>query len=212
MKNDKPIEKFKEYRTDAKTLNCGWLWKIPLNDVSNYGYVFDGTLISKEDAEEEVKSLFGNDIKINRYFKFESGYYDKMWVGNSVCIGLSSGFFEPIEATSIMISIYQIANLVSGNFENKDKYNKYIKDVYESAFSFIRYHYVCDREDTPFWKRYKSLPIPTKLSKILNKNNRLKLLDKEKFNYILPNSIFTQSSYGLLSQYNFKSKKEKSIV
>lgn len=212
INNNNTIEKFTEQRTEATTLNAGWLWKIPLNDVSNYGYVFDGSIISKEDAQKEITDLFGSDIKFNRYFTFDSGYYDKMWVGNSVSIGLSSGFFEPIEATSIMISIMQIGKLISNNFKNKDEYNQYIKNIYESTFSFIRYHYVCDREDTQFWKEYKSLPIPNPLSKIINKNNRIKLMDKNEFKSLLPNSIFTQASYGLLSQYNFKSKKEKSLL
>jgi tryptophan halogenase len=212
IKNKKRIEKFTNQRTEATALKNGWLWKIPLNDVTNYGYVFDGTLINEEESKKEINEIFGNDISFNRHFKFESGYYDNMWVGNSVCIGLSSGFFEPIEATSIMISIIQIGTLIGYDFKDKEKYNQYIKNIYESTFSFIRYHYVCDRTDTEFWKIYNSLPIPTQLSKILTKNLRLKSITNEEFYSILPDSIFSPSSYNLLSQYNFENKKEKTLV
>jgi hypothetical protein len=71
---------------------------------------------------------------------------------------------------------------------------------------------VCDRTDTEFWKIYNSLHIPTQLSKILTKNLRLKSITKEEFYSILPDSIFSLSSYNLLSQYNFENKKEKTLV
>lgn len=211
--NKTPIEKFSHNRTDAMTMKYGWLFKIPLTDVSNYGYVFDGNLISREDAEKEVKSLFGKDIEIKRYYTFESGYYDKMWVANSVCIGLSSGFFEPIEATSIMITIIQIQNLIINNFENRDNYNNQIKNLYESTFSFIRYHYVCDRDDTKFWKEYKELKLPDMLSKLLDKNKKFRTMEEnEFFSIVSKDSIFQHASYKLLSQYNFKRKKENTLV
>jgi len=210
--NETPIEKFTHQKTTATALKNGWLWQIPLNDVTNFGYVFDGNLITQEEAKQEIRELYGNDIEFKRYFTFDSGYYEKMWVGNSVCIGLSSGFFEPIEATSIMISIIQLGKLLLNDFSNKDKYNNFMKNVYESTFSFIRYHYVCDRTDTEFWKIYNSLPLPEKLSKLLTKNLRMRNMTDEEFYSILPDSTFTLSSFGLLSQYNFENKKEKTLV
>ena len=211
--NKTPIQKFTYQRTDATTMKYGWLFKIPLTDVSNYGYVFDGNRISKEDAENEVKELFGKNIEIKRYYTFESGYYDKMWVGNSVCIGLSSGFFEPIEATSIMITIIQIQNLIINKFKDKENYNNQIKNLYESTFSFIRYHYVCDRDDTDFWKDYKKMTLPEMLSKLLDKNKKFRTMNEDEFFSIASrDSIFQHASYKLLSQYNFKNKKENTLV
>lgn len=212
IKNKKRIEKFTHQRTESTALNNGWLWKIPLNEVTNYGYVFDGNLISQEEAKQEIRELFGNDIQFNRYFKFNSGYFEKTFLGNCISIGLSSGFFEPIEATSIMITIIQVRALILNDFNNSDRYNEYIKNVHEGTFSFIRYHYVCDRNDTEFWKIYKSLPIPNPLSKILTKNKRLKSISENTFYSLLPDTTFTLASYGLLSQYNFENKKENTLV
>jgi tryptophan halogenase len=210
--NKKPIEKFTQHRTGATTMKYGWLFEIPLTNETNYGYIFDGNLISREDAENEVREIYGSNIEFKRYYTFESGYYDKMWVGNSVCVGLSSGFFEPIEATSIMITIMQIQNLIKLNFKNKEEYNNKIKNIYESTFSFIRYHYVCDRDDTEFWKNYKKLPLPHMLSKLLNNNNLRRMDEEEFFNITTKDSIFLYSSYRLLSQYNFKRKKQNTLL
>lgn len=208
------VEKFTNQRTVSTTLKNGWLWQIPLKDKTNYGYVFDGNLVSQENAKAEITEMFGDNVIFGRYFTFNSGYYETTWINNSVCVGLSSGFFEPIEATSIMITIQQIEEMIISKFNQKYKesYNKLIKNVYDSSFHFIRYHYVCDREDTPFWKLYKELPLPEKLSKILNDKKRLKVLDKKSFFSILPDSVFTTNSYSLLSQYNFKNKKENTLV
>ena len=211
--NKNPLTKFTHHRTDATTMKYGWLFKIPLTNVSNYGYIFDGSLISKEDAQNEIRELFRNDIDFKRYYTFESGYYDKTWIGNSVCIGLSSGFFEPIEATSIMMTIIQIQNLLLNDFKNRDKYNIQIKNLYESTFSFIRYHYVCDRSDTEFWKRYKEMPLPNMLSNLLDKNKKFKHMNEDEFFSIASkDSIFQHASYKLLSQYNFKNKKETTLL
>jgi hypothetical protein len=38
---------------------------------------------------------------------------------------------------------------------------------------FIRYNYLCERDDTQFWKDCTSKPIPHKLKKILDKNNSI---------------------------------------
>jgi len=212
--NKEPIEKFTDQRTGATTLKYGWLWQIPLRDVTNFGYVFDGNLISQEDAQNEIREMFGEDVKFGRYFTFDSGYYENTWINNSVCVGLSSGFFEPIEATSIMITIQQIEEMIMNNFREKYKesYNKLIRNVNDSTFNFIRYHYVCDRDDTEFWKTYKELELPEKLVKVLNNKKRLKIFDSKEFFSILLDSIFTPNSYSLLSQYNFKNKQQKSLL
>lgn len=212
--NEVPVEKFTNQRTGATTMKNGWLWQIPLRNVTNFGYVHDNNFATEEEIKNEILETYGDNVNFGRYFTFESGYYEDMWIGNSVCVGLSSGFFEPIEATSIMITIQQIEEMIMNKFDNKYKesYNKLITNVYDSTFQFIRYHYVCDRDDTPFWKMYKELPLTEKLVKILNDKKRLKVLDKMSFFSILPDSIFTTNSYSLLSQYNFKNKKEKSLL
>ena len=212
--NEVSVEKFTNQRTGATTMKNGWLWQIPLRNVTNFGYVHDNNFATEEEIKNEILETYGDNVNFGRYFTFESGYYEDMWIGNSVCVGLSSGFFEPIEATSIMITIQQIEEMIMNKFDNKYKesYNKLITNVYDSTFQFIRYHYVCDRDDTPFWKMYKELPLTEKLVKILNDKKRLKVLDKMRFFSILPDSIFTTNSYSLLSQYNFKNKKEKSLL
>jgi tryptophan halogenase len=212
--NNKPIEKFTDQRTTATALKYGWLWQIPLKNVTNFGYVFNGNLISKEDAQNEIREMFGKDIKFGRYFTFDSGYYQTTWINNCVAVGLSSGFFEPIEATSIMITIKQVGEMIMNRFNSKyrDSYNKFFKNINDTTFQFIRYHYVCDRDDTDFWKCYKNMVLPEKLLKILNDKKRLNVFNKKEFFSVLVDSIFTTSSYSLLSQYNFKNKKEKSLL
>lgn len=101
-------ETFDEAWTEAIALKHGWLWKIPLQHKTGYGYVFDDNYCSIDEAKKELKNLFGDDIKTEKAIKFEAGYLDQAWFGNVIAIGLSQSFLEPLEATSLGFMITQL--------------------------------------------------------------------------------------------------------
>lgn len=203
--------KDKPQRTDATSMKNGWCFRIPLQDRENYGYLHDNKLTTIDECKSEIKERFGN-VEFKRYYEFESGYYNKTWVGNTIVVGMSSHFFEPIEATSIMICLMQMKKLVELNFTNRKGFNDYVNNVYKSTLSFIRYHYVCDRDDTEFWKRYKTVKLTKELKSLLNNNGKISDISERKFNSIMKDTPFTLKQYRLLNQYNFVNKSNTTLL
>lgn len=155
-------EKIPPY-TEAKAMKYGWTWKVPLQDRYGCGYVFDSDFVTDEDIHRELCEEFDQDIKINKFINFEPGYYLSPWNKNVLAVGLSSGFIEPLEATSlwiINISLTCLNKFLEGAFygdqRNIDSYNKLFNDAVRSLRDLIQLHYLGDRKDTEFWKTLRS--------------------------------------------------------
>lgn len=110
-----------------------------------------------------------------RLVKFRPGKRHKAWVKNCVAIGLSGGFLEPLESTSIHLiqtGILRLLSLFPGqgfNAADIDAYNTYTDDEYRDIRDFIIAHYkVTNREDTPFWAYVKHMPVPDSLQSKLD--------------------------------------------
>ena len=161
--------------TDAIAMKYGWMWKIPLQSRYGCGYIFDKNYINENEAKKEVEEMLGQEIKINKIINFDAGRYKDVWIKNCISIGLSAGFTEPIEATSIWTAISQLSYLTKMNFTYpsemfREEYNEYFGNFNDSVLDFLYYHYLTDRDDTPFWKDYKeSTIIPKTLEKKLKK-------------------------------------------
>jgi len=160
--------------TEAIAMKYGWVWKIPVEGRYGCGYVYDSDLVSDEQILEEIKEMFGSDIESPRTFEFEAGRYETPWVKNCIAIGLSAGFIEPLEATSIMTSVLSLGEFIPNTLGNilKDeyyinRYNKYVTKLNDDTFDFIFLHYLTKREDTEFWRSFKDRPMPEAIQKFL---------------------------------------------
>lgn len=164
-------------QTNMISMKCGWMWQAPLQHRWGCGYVFNDKYISNEEAKKEIEEYVGQEIDVVKTFKYEPGYFKRSWVGNSIAIGLSSTFLEPLESTSLMSSIMQLKRLIDINFNesHRDKFNVFCEEVSLQNMIFVRYHYMCGRDDTQFWKDYKKINIPEPLSKLVNKDGSLKI-------------------------------------
>lgn len=147
--------------TEAIAMDYGWAWKIPVQERFGCGYVFDSDYISDEEAKREIISKFGENVTFGKTFNFEAGSFKTPWVKNCIAIGLSSGFIEPLEATSIMIQAIALDNYIDNNIgaigKNQyyiDRYNERMQIVNSENMEFIYAHYLSKREDTPFWKEF----------------------------------------------------------
>jgi tryptophan halogenase len=145
--------------TTATAVNAGWMWRIPTQARFGNGYVFCDDFITKEQAHEEIETIFGRPIDIARDIKFRAGKIDKIMSKNCAAAGLAAMFVEPLEASSIGCTIQQswalslvLNNYYKGNTAVEDLHNKQMHKVFDNIIDFIQLHYITQRNDTDFWK------------------------------------------------------------
>lgn len=157
--------------TQAHKMSCGWMWRIPTSERMGNGYAYSSKHISYEDAVKEVTEKLGFEPKVGKTFKFEAGNYEKTWVGNTVLIGLSSHFYEPLEATAIGVGIQQaklLSTYINSGPKSKETYNTIIQDLFEQVFAFVRLHYVNCTADSKFWEDVESSLLPVEVKKYID--------------------------------------------
>ena len=177
--------------TRAIAMKHGWMWQIPLQHRWGCGYIFDDRYTNPDDAKKEVEEYLGHSIESNRIFKFKAGRYKDVWVNNCIAIGLSSGFTEPLEATSIIVSMMALSALDTNSLENRNRelveeFNEYVSSINEEVVSFLYYHYMTGRKDTDFWKNYQSnTKTPEKLKNLLSKWETRVMYPKDENTFVL---------------------------
>ena len=149
------------FETLSETMNAGWMWKIPLQQRHGCGYVYCDEYQTYEESLAEIEAKLGKKITPLNHIKFESGKYEKIWYKNIACVGLSGHFLEPLQATSIHISLMTASVIVYHCLKNKeslrsefntDSLNNLCNNMIEDSKDFIQMHYFAGRNDTPFWK------------------------------------------------------------
>ena len=139
--------------TNAKAMSAGWQWTIPTYDFISRGYVYSSQFQTDDAAWEE----FGWDDA--RLVKFDNGRHERAWTGNCVSIGLSYGFIEPLESTSLFNTHHGILALMDllqeaplpGQFQ-RDRFNHNLAEHMDGWREFVEAHYYYSRRrDTPFW-------------------------------------------------------------
>jgi tryptophan halogenase len=159
--------------TRVNARRAGWQWRIPLRSRTGNGYVYSSRFISDDDAQEEFRqNLEGDLLTEPRKLNFTPGRRSKSWYKNCVALGLSSGFLEPLESTSIALietGIERLKSLFPGRgFDQAciDEFNENTALEYERVRDFIILHYkATKRDDTAFWRECSDLDIPETLQR-----------------------------------------------
>jgi tryptophan 7-halogenase len=154
--------------TTSTAQEYGWTWKIPQFEKTGYGYVYSDNFIN--DEEKIYTNLLKTyNIKETNVFKTKiiksSPYYnEKQLHKNCLSLGLSSGFVEPLEATSIHMTIFSLlmfSELIDDNAELDKKtiefYNLLLKNNWKNVFKFIIYHYFTKTPINDYWIHYKNI-------------------------------------------------------
>ena len=159
--------------TRATAHRAGWQWRIPLQHRIGNGHVFSSSFMSDDEATSILLgNLDGQPLAEPRTIRFTPGQRKTFWVGNCVAVGLSAGFFEPIESTNIHLIQTAIARIVAffphAGMEAADiaEYNAQTEFEYQRIRDFVILHYhATERSDSPMWNHTRTMQVPETLQR-----------------------------------------------
>ena len=157
--------------TRATAQQAGWTWRIPLQHRVGNGHVYSSSFTTDAEAEQLLLGeLDGPPLAEPNRLRFEAGKRREQWLGNCVAVGLSAGFLEPLESTSIHLIQLAIGRLIEllplHGWDPADsaEYNRLMDLEYERIRDFLVLHYCAtQRSDTPFWDYVRTMPLPASL-------------------------------------------------
>lgn len=158
--------------TRAMAHDAGWQWRIPLQHRTGNGLVYCSAFLDQEAALDRLLgNIEGEVLTDPNFLRFAAGVRKKQWDRNCIAIGLSSGFMEPLESTSIHLiqrAVFRLLRMLPLNeISERDiaEFNdQQLLDNVQIRDFLILHYKATERRDSPFWRRCADMPIPDGLA------------------------------------------------
>jgi tryptophan halogenase len=157
--------------TRATAADSGWIWRIPLQHRVGNGHVYASAFTTDDACERTLlQQLEAPPLANMNRLRFLAGKRKIQWSRNCVAIGLSAGFLEPLESTSIHLIQRGIERLIElfpdTAFDPADaaEFNRLMDVEYERIRDFLILHYCAtERTDSDFWNYCRTMELPDSL-------------------------------------------------
>ncbi|WFL78556.1 tryptophan 7-halogenase [Altererythrobacter arenosus] len=157
--------------TRAIAHDAGWQWRIPLQHRQGNGIVYCSRYLSEDEAAERLlSSVEGEQLTKPNFLRFTTGARRKQWHRNCVAVGLSSGFMEPLESTSIHLiqrAVLRLIRMLPGGAVSQrdiDEFNdQQLTDMVQIRDFLVLHYKATERGDSPFWRQCRDMEIPDTL-------------------------------------------------
>jgi tryptophan halogenase len=177
--------------------DSGWQWRIPLQSRVGNGLVYSSQYQSDDNALQTLLGNIEGPVRTEpNPIKFTTGQRALHWNKNCVAIGLSGGFIEPLESTSIHLIQRAVIRLMQmfpyDGIRDPDvaEFNRQMKQETEHIRDFIILHYhVTNRRDTDFWRYVSSMSLPDSLE------HRIDLFKQTGRVFQMPDELFSENSW-----------------
>jgi tryptophan halogenase len=158
--------------TRAMAHDAGWQWRIPLQHRVGNGIVYCSRYLDHDAALDRLLgNVEGRVLTQPNRIRFVTGARRKQWHRNCIALGLSGGFMEPLESTSIHLIQRAILRLIrmmpAGDVSPRDiaEFNDQQHTDMLQIRDFLILHYkVTERRDSPFWRQCATMEIPDSLA------------------------------------------------
>lgn len=152
--------------TVATACDHGWIWEIPTQARIGSGLLFNTYCTSIDEAKTTLINHWsekGGTVNpdVIRVLDWNPFYLVEPWHENVISCGLTASFVEPLEATTIHqlgFMMDQIIINIENYFHSEDKdtirqnYNNTHCNYVQEIVDFLRIHYDCPRNNSPFWQ------------------------------------------------------------
>lgn len=201
-------------QTISTAQNSGWIWDIGLQTRRGVGHVYSSTHTSDDEAAEALRRYVvatggrEQDVHTLPRIVIRPGFRRRSWHRNCVAIGLSSGFMEPLEASSLVL-VELAAGMLSDQLPATRtamdivaaRFNDAFEYRWERVVDFLKLHYVLTRrEDSDYWRdNRRPETIPDRLLALLElwRHQPPSRYDLHRVEEVFPSASYQYILYGM---------------
>jgi len=183
--------------TRSTARSAGWQWRIPTQRRTGNGHIYSREFMGDDEAASILLNNVDGEVSgTPRQIRFKAGHRDLFWDKNCIAIGLSAGFLEPLESTSLyliqegisrFIALFPDASIPTAV---RAEYNRHMRTEFEQVRDFIILHYkATERDDTPFWAYCRNMTVPDSL------NDKIALFQEAGRAFRREDELFSRASW-----------------